>query len=327
MTETTNLGLPIYGANDVPLWTNTNDGFEALDSLVNSCADVELDWAHPLHTFTDNNLSYTVTEDDCYLCGQTYGVTPDNHIYINDTIIAVAFSTPNFYLQLTIPPIKLSKGDIVRVDNPMTILHVFKGKLVSGNTYVFNEAQVQLDYSDVLAVLTASNNSYTATKDCWLIGSAQNVAITVNDIRIADSSTGYYLQLTPFKLNKGDIVKVTTSGVGYQLCVIGGTVTGSVSAFKREVQRNYYFGLQNGAPVDIDISPLKDTEEITISVEYAHGNSWISERISVSTAKTYNAHILNSQTNIGASVTYVNGKLQFSATNTSYCVVVWVTFN
>lgn len=31
MTPTTNLGLPIYGANDVPRWDDTNAGFQKLE--------------------------------------------------------------------------------------------------------------------------------------------------------------------------------------------------------------------------------------------------------------------------------------------------------
>lgn len=34
MTQTTNLGLPIYGANDVPKWDDTNLAFEGLDNFV-----------------------------------------------------------------------------------------------------------------------------------------------------------------------------------------------------------------------------------------------------------------------------------------------------
>ena len=32
MTPTTNLGLPIYGSNDVPKWDDTNQPFNALDT-------------------------------------------------------------------------------------------------------------------------------------------------------------------------------------------------------------------------------------------------------------------------------------------------------
>lgn len=34
MTTTTNLGLPMYGANDVPKWNDTNVAFEKLDNFV-----------------------------------------------------------------------------------------------------------------------------------------------------------------------------------------------------------------------------------------------------------------------------------------------------
>lgn len=246
MTETTQLGLPIYGENDVPLWTNTNDGFEALDSLVNSCADVELDWSHPLHTFNAGNLSYTVTEDDCYLCGQTYGSTSDNHIYINDTIIAVAFAIANnFYLQNTIPPIKLSKGDVVRVDSAMSILRVFKGKLVSGNTYVFNEAQVTLDYAHPLFTFNTNNLSYTATKKCYLAGTIPGlwdgfVNLSIDGTLVYQSSysnsVGQAKPIPILTIEKGSTVSLNRwSGSSECLHVFDGTVTGSVSALHSNI--------------------------------------------------------------------------------------------
>lgn len=289
--------------------------------------DVNFDYANPLHTFSSSNLSYTATED-CWLCGS---IGEGNCIVtVNNTQIARGWYGTGYVSNDYISPLKINKGDVVSVSQVSQYLHIFKGSVVSPEVTVYNEAEVTLNYNTPLFTFNDNNLSYTAIKDCWLVGtllgrgtSGENT-VTINNNTAFKTSGGSNF-ITPTKIKRGDTVVTSNGSTG--LYILEGTISGSVGAFKREVQRNYYFALKNGAPVDIDISSLKDTEEITITVNYAAGNSFGSERVSVSTAKTYNAHILEAQTNIGASITYANGKLQFVASHTTYSVMVWVTFN
>lgn len=233
MTETTNLGLPIYGANDVPDWMNTNDGFEALDSLVNSCANVELDWSNPLHNFTDGNLSYTVTQDDCYLCGQTFSYTQNNSLKINNKTIAMGYGDSGVYIWDWMPPLKLSKGDVIQVSKIMPYLFVLKGKLVSGNTYVFNEAQVTLDYANPLHTFSTNNLSYTATQDCYIVGPLANTrTLKINNTTVQVTGQDK-VQPIYLKLSKGDTAVINIADEN--LKVYGYTVTGSVSALHSDI--------------------------------------------------------------------------------------------
>lgn len=236
MTETTNLGLPIYGANDVPLWTNTNDGFVALDSLVNSCSSVKLNWSTPLHQFTTGNLTYTATKD-CWLVGN-HGQTAVGTLSINGNIITQANSGMAYF----IPPLPLRKGDVVTVQSVESQLYVLEGELVSGNTYVFNEAQVTLDYAHPLHTFSTGNLSYTATKTCWLCGEIDNTnpasSLTINGVDyatgIAVSTYSQKTYISPLKLTKGDVVTVTNSP-SPKLHVLDGTVTGSVGALHSNI--------------------------------------------------------------------------------------------
>ena len=98
------------------------------------------------------------------------------------------------------------------------------------------------------------------------------------------------------------------------------------------MQKEYYFALKSGANVDIDISSLSNSDEITISASYGNitaGITYASERVTVSTAKGWSEHELLPQANVGAKITYSNGNLVFSGYNTTgtWNVVVWVIFN
>ena len=42
MTTTTNLGLPIYGASDVPKWDDTNTPFQTLDNKIGELGKCKL---------------------------------------------------------------------------------------------------------------------------------------------------------------------------------------------------------------------------------------------------------------------------------------------
>lgn len=237
MTETTQLGLPIYGDNDVPDWMNTNDGFEALDSLVNSCADVQLDFAHPLHKFTTGNLTYTTTKE-CYLYGT---INASQNTYTTLTIdgnvfASVTGSQSNYYEQgFEIGPIRLNSGTVVTLSaqgwNPN--LYILEGTVVSGNTYVFNEAQVTLDYANPLHMFSTGNLSYTATQDCYIYGPLANTrTLKINGTTVQvtgqDKVQSIYL-----KLSKGDTAIINVADEN--LKVYSYTVTGSVSALHSDI--------------------------------------------------------------------------------------------
>lgn len=230
MTETTNLGLPIYGDNDVPDWMNTNDGFEALDSLVNSCADVQLDFAHPLHKFTTGNLTYTTTKE-CYLYGS---INASQNTYttlsIDGNVFAsVTGSQSNYYEQgFEIGPIRLNSGTVVTLSaqgwNPN--LYILEGTIVSGNTYVFNEAQVTLDYANPLHTFSANNLSYTATQDCYIYGPLANTrTLKINGTTVQVTGQDK-VQPIYLKLSKGDTAVINVADENIK--VYSYTVTGSV---------------------------------------------------------------------------------------------------
>lgn len=226
MTETTQLGLPIYGDNDVPDWMNTNDGFEALDSLVNSCSVVQLDWGNPIHSFVAGGGTWTATED-CWLCGVSRN--SQGSLYVNGDALV---TSGNGELAI-LSPTRIRKGDVVTCGVAMAI-SAYRGTLVSGNTYIFNEAQVTLDYSNPLHAFTA-NDSYTATEDCWLVGTGASLAITIDGKRICNSNSNQYVNLPPFKIAKGQTINTSSQPVGIALWALRGTVTGSISALHSDI--------------------------------------------------------------------------------------------
>ena len=89
-------------------------------------------------------------------------------------------------------------------------------------------------------------------------------------------------------------------------------------------QKNFYF-IQKTATNKIDISNLLDTDTITVAVRYSTGVA--SETFSVSSAKTFSSHSILAQTDIGVSVTYNNGLLEFNMIGTTYAVDVTINFN
>lgn len=249
MTETTNLGLPIYSDSDVPDWMNTNDGFEALDSLVNSCADVQLDFAHPLHKFTTGNLTYTTTKE-CYLYGS---INASQNTYTTLTIdgnvfASVTGSQSNYYEQgFEIGPIRLRSGTVVTLSsqgwNPN--LYILDGTLISGNTYVFNEAQVTLDYANPLFTFGSNNLSYTATKKCYLAGVIPakydgNITLSIDGTVVYQATysnnTGQGKPIPILTIEAGSTVTLNTwAGSVSCLHVFDGTVTGTVGALNSNV--------------------------------------------------------------------------------------------
>lgn len=236
MNQTQNLGLPVYGANDKPSWMDTNNGFEKLDNIVGGAANVHLDFANPLYTFDATHLEYTAVKD-CYLYGTIIGQeNAQFNIRINGTKVAGGFvSTNSSYPTISFSPLLLRVGDVVTVsalDPTYTYrdcLGVYEGEIVS-DTFVWNEAIVELDYANPLYTFTAGG-SYTCEKRCWMIGTCMNTAVSVNGKRIADGSSGYYSNIPLTPLSKGDVINVTTGGTGVNIQVLDGTIKGSAPGF------------------------------------------------------------------------------------------------
>ncbi len=232
MSQTQNLGLPIYGSSDTPDWMDTNNGFEKLENIVGGVANVHLDFANPLYTFDATHLEYTAVKD-CYLYGTIIGKeNAQFNIMINGTKVAGGFvSTNSSYPTISFSPLLLRAGDVVTVsalDSTYTYrdcLGVYEGEIVS-DTFIWNEAIVELDYANPLYTFTAGG-SYTCEKRCWMIGSSMNTAVSVNGNRIADGSSGYYSNIPLTPLSKGDVINVTTGGVGINILVLDGTIKGS----------------------------------------------------------------------------------------------------
>lgn len=232
MGTTPNLGLPVYGSSDTPDWMDTNNGFEKLDNIVGGAANVHLDFANPLYTFDATHLEYTAVKD-CYLYGTIIGQeNAQFNIRINGTKVAGGFvSTNSSYPTISFSPLLLREGDVVTVsalDPTYTYrdcLGVYEGEIVS-DTFVWNEAIVELDYANPLYKFSAGG-SYTCEKRCWMIGSSMNTAVSVNGNRIADGSSGYYSNIPLTPLSKGDVINVTSGGTGINILVLDGTIKGS----------------------------------------------------------------------------------------------------
>ncbi len=65
MSTTTNLGLPIYGANDVPKWDDTNIAFEKLDNFICAGATIFANRGEllPFYLAVKNNVSCVLNYD------------------------------------------------------------------------------------------------------------------------------------------------------------------------------------------------------------------------------------------------------------------------
>lgn len=232
MRNTPNIGLPIYGSGDTPDWQDTNDGFEKLDNIVGGAAGVQLDFANPLHVFTQSNNTYTATQT-CWLFGSFIAI--DNqygYVTVDGTRVAGIYDANIGYPAAFIPPIRIEAGSVIEVTNlgPDTYparqcLAVYPGEIVS-DTFVWNEAIVELDYANPLYTFTAGG-SYTCEKRCWMIGTCMNTAVSVNGNRITDGSSGYYSNIPLTPLSKGDVINVTTGGSGINILVLDGTIKGS----------------------------------------------------------------------------------------------------
>ena len=178
-------------------------------------AEVELDYANPLHTFSAGNLTYTAT-GDCWLVGDLYSDTGQNLLSINGvSYYRGYFDGGSGVLDCQIPPLKLKKDDVVTVEKAVPYLRVLKGTKV-GSVGNLTGAWIP-NYSDHIATLAANAGTYTATEDCIVeIAFAANTTdtpavVSVNgyDIGVAYSSsnpvTVYILNKT-INLKKNDVL-------------------------------------------------------------------------------------------------------------------------
>lgn len=68
-----------------------------------------------------------------------------------------------------------------------------------------------LNYTTPLFEFTQSNNSYTATKECYLMGGLQGgETVFINGTRIVNSYSANHLFIAPIKLSTGDVVSYTS---------------------------------------------------------------------------------------------------------------------
>jgi hypothetical protein len=82
-----------------------------------------LDYANPLWTPTNGNLTYTATTD-CYLVGH---VLWTNNIKINNVLISRAAHSGDVYWENggTFSMLKLTQGDVVTLGGVADTIHVF----------------------------------------------------------------------------------------------------------------------------------------------------------------------------------------------------------
>lgn len=121
--QTTNLGLPIYGNNDVPSWSDTNTPFQTLDNIIGQGAlhsnipDYSNHIASP--TFS-NTGSYTATQD-CYIeIGGTVHQTGVGSIKVNNYQVGGCYYTPQEFLTYINKAVILQKDDVISWDNIST---------------------------------------------------------------------------------------------------------------------------------------------------------------------------------------------------------------
>ena len=226
--QTTNLGLPIYGDSDVPSWKDTNTPFQTLDDIIGQGgtgdgSQVQLDFANPLHVFSTGNLSYTATKV-CYLCGVLDGGSSAScNISIDGTIIAANWNAEHRYF---IAPLRIEKGSTITTLIAQNNLKVFSGSVVSSEVTIYNEAEVELNYTTPLHDFSTAT-SYTCVKKCWLVGTLSvTTGLTINGkaYGIANTNNGSIQIFLP--LSQGDVVSVTDT-LAY-LKVLEGAVSGSV---------------------------------------------------------------------------------------------------
>lgn len=240
--QTTNLGLPIYGDSDVPNWKDTNTPFQTLDDIIgqggggsNVVPLLDFDNAIAL-----TSTAITTTKDGCVIGGAD-GQNNSIVVIINGKNCNHYDSSGRVYF-VNIPnipsgsTIKLSRNNS---GNFMWFVP-YKYQAVDPVINVYNEAEVELNYTTPLHTFSAGNLTYTATKTCWLFGSVGKgnawVFLSINGTSYSLggwTSTYATVPLVNIKLKKGDVVTVSTDSD--MLYVLEGTISGSVGSIGEPV--------------------------------------------------------------------------------------------
>lgn len=88
--------------------------------------------------------------------------------------------------------------------------------------------------------------------------------------------------------------------------------------------QNVLYFMQKDAKNVIDISSRSNSEYMTITVN--HDTAYKGERVTIATAKGWSAHQIYPQSNIGVSITYKSGKLEFEMVGTAHATNVSIVF-
>lgn len=185
--------------------------------IVYNEAEVTLNYTTPLYDFS-NGTSYTCVKK-CWLVGT---MNTDNGLTINGKTYGVA-NTTNGSAQLFLP---LSAGDIVTISATSSFLKVLEGT-VSGSVGALGEPT--LNYTTPLKTFNTNDRTFTATKECWLIGTYLADAASswhhlyVNNTKLASSyhTNGIFnTAQVKYKLSAGDVVTMDSISVNASLQVL-----------------------------------------------------------------------------------------------------------
>ena len=236
--QTTNLGLPIYGNNDVPDWRDTNTPFQTLDDIIgqgggsNVIALMDFDNAVDLIGSTASIVNYT-TQKAGAIIGLVRAQSSTNGAYltIDGKVFDLGYSTEvhNIYVD------RIPSGSVIESNAQLQASSSNRGlwfvpykyQAVEPVINVYNEAEVELNYTTPLYDF-ASGTSYTCVKKCWLVGTLTNAdTLTINNkaYGVANNDNGSAQIFLP--LSRGDVV--TLSVTSAFLKVLEGTVSGSIS--------------------------------------------------------------------------------------------------
>ena len=165
------------------------------------------------------------------------GYTPSGvgQVFINDVQygrIGSNAGTDTFILQGIPKGTKLKIGATDGNFNCHFVPYIYQS--VDPVINVYNEAEVKLNYSTPLHTFSSGNLSYTAVKDCWLVGAFANdtsyATLSINGVVYSSNSsagTGRPTNQIFLPLSRGDVVTLSATSLS-NLHVLEGTVTGSV---------------------------------------------------------------------------------------------------
>ena len=107
--------------------TELNNSLTDLREEIPKMANPKLDFAHPLHTFSSGNLSFTTTKE-CYICGSLGVESTTARLTIDGVNIARNCSTMTSYSYgstIFINPLCVKSGSVISVNVASPELHVF----------------------------------------------------------------------------------------------------------------------------------------------------------------------------------------------------------